>query len=150
VGEQRFPDYYRFTECQIWLFALKGTPPDVKQAWKLYDEFMKVSPPSLKEFNQLYGQMLVAMALARAGLADSARAVAVRSRGNATVDPTKDLAYYETLVRMLLGDNDEAIKLLSTYVATNPQRRASIGKDDTWWFRDLHNDPRFKTLFGVS
>ncbi|HEX3233476.1 MAG TPA: serine/threonine-protein kinase, partial [Gemmatimonadales bacterium] len=76
VGEQRFPDYYRFTECQIWLFALKGTPPDVKQAWKLYDEFMKVSPPSLKEFNQLYGQMLVAMALARAGLADSARAVA--------------------------------------------------------------------------
>jgi hypothetical protein len=51
---------------------------------------------------------------------------------------------------MLLGDNDEAIKLLSTYVAANPQRRSSIGADDTWWFRDLHKDPRFRTLFGVS
>jgi hypothetical protein len=92
----------------------------------------------------------VAMALARAGLPDSARAVAERSRGDATVDPTKDLAYYEALVRMLLGDQDEAIRLLSTYVAANPQRRVSIGKDDTWWFREVRKDPRFKTLFGVS
>jgi TolB-like protein/tRNA A-37 threonylcarbamoyl transferase component Bud32 len=150
VGETRFPEYYRFTECQIWLFALKGQPPDVKKAWELYDAFVKVSPPSAKAFNQLYGGMLVAMALARAGLPDSARAVAERSRGDATVDPTKDLAYYEALVRMLLGDQDEAIRLLSTYVAANPQRRVSIGKDDTWWFREVRKDPRFKTLFGVS
>ena len=150
VGRTRFPEYYRFTECQIWLFALKGQTPNVKRAWELYDEFVKVSPPGAKAFNQLYGRMLVAMALARAGLPDSARAVAVRSRGDATVDPTKDLAYYETLVRMLLGDRDDAIRLLSTYVAANPQRRTSIGKDDTWWFRELRNDQRFKTLFGVS
>jgi eukaryotic-like serine/threonine-protein kinase len=149
-GARRFPDYYRFTECQIWLYALKGVPPDVKRAWQLYDRFVELTPPALKPYHQLYGRMLVAMALVRAGLPDSARAVAEKARGDASVDPTRDLAYYEALVRTLLSDQDEAIRLLSTYVAANPQMRASIGKDQTWWFRDLRNNAKFKTLFGTA
>jgi TolB-like protein len=46
VGRQRFPDYFRFTECQIWLFALKGVPPDVPKAWRLLDEYERLSPPN--------------------------------------------------------------------------------------------------------
>jgi TolB-like protein len=149
-GQQRFPDYYRFAECQIWLYSLKEVPPDVKAAWAAYDRFVQLTPPALKPYHQLYGRMLVALALVRAGLPDSARAVAVRSRGDASVDPTKDLAYNEALVRILLGDQDEAITLLSTYVAANPQMRETIAKDQTWWFRDIRTTPRFKSLFGTA
>jgi serine/threonine-protein kinase len=149
-GQHRFPDYYRFAECQIWLYSLKEVPPDVKGAWAAYDRFVALTPPALKPYHQLYGRMLVALALTRAGLPDSARAVAVSSRGTASIYPTHDLAYYESLVRILLGDQDEAITLLSTYVAANPQMRATIAKDQTWWFRDIRGTPRFKTLFGAA
>jgi hypothetical protein len=98
----------------------------------------------------MYGQMLVALALARAGLKDSARAVALRSRGDATTDPTRDQALIESLVRILLEDKDEALRLLSVYIATNPQFRASLARDQTWWFQSLRDDPRYKALVGTG
>ncbi len=100
-GRRRFPEYFRFAECQIWLFALKGVPPDIPKAWSLLEEFVRLSPPNMRASQQLYGQMLVAMALARAGLKDSARAVALRSRGDAEIDPTRDQALIESLVRII-------------------------------------------------
>ena len=145
-GQRRFPEFYRFTECRIWLFALKGQTPNVPEAWELYNKFLELSPAGVRPYHRLYGQMLVAMALARAGLADSARAVAVRSRGDPTLDSTHDLALYETIVRTFLGDRDEAIRLLSTYIAANPQMRESMARDQSWWFRDLRDDPRYKAL----
>jgi serine/threonine-protein kinase len=149
-GRRRFPDYTRFTECQIWLFALKGVPPDVPKAWTLLEEMVSLSPPNQRAYRQLYGQMLVALALARAGLQDSARAVALRSRGDAEIDPTRDQALIESLVRILLDDKDEALRLLSTYIATNPQFRASLARDQTWWFQSIRDDPRFKALVGAG
>ena len=149
-GRRRFPEYNRFTECQLWLFALKGVPPDIPKAWQLVDEYERLSPPNQRTFQRLTGQMLVALALARAGLADSARAVAVRSRGDAELDPTRELALLESLVRIMVDDRDEALRQLSTYVATNPQFRASLAKDQTWWFQGLRDDPRFKALTGTG
>jgi serine/threonine-protein kinase len=149
-GRRRFPEYFRFTECQIWLFALKGVPPDIPKAWTLLDEFVSLSPPNQRASQQLYGQMLVALALARAGLKDSARAVAERSRGDAEIDPTRDQALVESLVRIVLEDKDEALRLLSTYLATNPQFRASLARDQTWWFQSIRDDPRFKALVGTG
>jgi len=90
------------------------------------------------------------MALARAGLIDSAKRVAERARADATIDPTRDLAYFEAAARMIMGDKDEAMRLLTTYVAANPQSRASMAKDQTWWFRDLRSDPRWQTLIGAA
>jgi serine/threonine-protein kinase len=148
-GRQRFPTYYRFTECQLWLFVLKGTTPDVPKAWQLLDEYMKVVPAGEREYAQHQGQMLVAMAIARAGLGDSSRHVLERARADATVDPTRDLSYFEAAVRVVLGDKDDALRLLSTYIAANPQVRASLAKDETWWWRDLKSDPRWRTVVGL-
>src|SRR5262245_39882094 len=67
-GGRRFPDYFRFTECQIWVFALKGVPPDIPKAWKLLGEYERLVPQNQRESWRIYGQMLVALALARAGL----------------------------------------------------------------------------------
>ena len=66
--------------------------------------------------------MRMAIALARAGLPDSARRVAERSRADATVDPGRDLAQLEAIARNVLGDKDEAFKQLSVWLATNPQQ----------------------------
>jgi tetratricopeptide (TPR) repeat protein len=147
-GRRRFPTYYRFTECQLYVMAMKGPPPDVPTAWGILDTMVQQTPPNQRESNRLYGQMLVALVLARAGLADSARDVAVRSRGDAETDPTRDQAYYEALVRSLLGDKDEAFRLLSVYVAANPQMRSGIGKDQGWVLQNIRSDPRFASMFG--
>jgi eukaryotic-like serine/threonine-protein kinase len=147
-GYRRFPEYYRFTECQLWLMGLKGQKPDISKAWKLHEQYVKMAPPNQRAYFDLYGRMIVALALVRAELPDSARSLMVRSRGDATIDATHDLAFYEALVRIQLGDKDEAFRLLSTYVAANPQQRAGIAKDETWVMRDLRSDPRFATLFG--
>ena len=94
--------------------------------------------------------MLVTFALARAGLPDSARAVAVRSRPDPDQDTDRELTYFEALLRGMLGDLDEAFRLLGTYIAVNPQVRESIARDDTWWMRDLRKDRRWRELVGAG
>jgi eukaryotic-like serine/threonine-protein kinase len=148
-GERRFPADPRFAECRIWLFALKGQKPDIDKAWSLLDEYLRLSPPNTRDFLRLRGQMLVAMALARAGLADSARAVAERSRADAEMDPPRELVSFEAIVHTILGDKDEAIRLLGRYFATNPQQRSSNDRDETWWFQSLRGDPRYEALVGA-
>jgi TolB-like protein len=148
-GQRRFPNDARFTECQIWYLGMRGAKPDASAAWKLYDQYVKLTPASLRPFNEPKTRMFVALALSRAGLADSARSVAVHSRGDVTVDPARELAYYEAVLRVVLGDKDEAFRLLSTYLASNPRERDSFGSDEeTWELRPLHDDPRWKTLVG--
>jgi hypothetical protein len=39
---------------------------------------------------------------------------------------------------------------VSTYLATNPQDRLSIANDETWWWRGLREDSRFKALVGIK
>jgi hypothetical protein len=130
--------------------SLKGQKPDVPKAWSLLGEYVRLSSPNMREFRQHEGEMLVAIAIARAGLADSARKVAEHARADASVDPTRDLAQWEAYVRAILGDKDEAFRQLSTYLAANPQERVNLAKEDTWWLRDLRSDPRWKSLVAGS
>jgi eukaryotic-like serine/threonine-protein kinase len=152
-GYRRFPSQPRFTECRLWLLFLPGQKPDVDQAWKLYQQFVQLTPPDEREAEGLRGQMIVAVVIARAAfssgnaaLRDSAQAVIARSRGNPTVDPTRDLAQWEAIAQTMLGNKDEAFRQLSIFLATNPQQRATLGKERLWWFRDLQNDPRWSAL----
>jgi hypothetical protein len=66
------------------------------------------------------------------------------------MDPDRDLMQLESLVHVLLGDRAEALRLLSNYVASSPQKRAALAKDDTWWLRDLRGDPGWKNLVNIS
>jgi hypothetical protein len=103
-------------------------------------------PENLQEYRRKRAQVFLSMALANAGLRDSARSVALRARGNPTIDPTNDLVYLEVAARNVMGDREEALQLLGRYLATNPQDRESIARDETWFFRGLRDDPRFKAL----
>jgi hypothetical protein len=92
--------------------------------------------------------MLVAVPIARAGLVDSARRVIVRARASRAEDPTGELIGREVLVRTLIGDTDEALRLLGPYLAAFPQHREGFTKGNTWWWRPLQSDPRFNALVG--
>ena len=149
-GTGRFPEDPRFAECKIWVNFMRGQRPDVDTAWAALERYVSLSSPNLRDFRRLRGQMQVAMVLARAGLKDSARAVILRSRADASMDPTRELAQFEAAARTMLGDKDEAFAQLGTWLATNPQQRSSLAKDKTWWYKDLQDDTRWKRLVGVS
>ena len=72
--------------------------------------------------------------------------MATRARADATLDSSRDLVYIEAIFRNLVGDRDEALRLVGLYLATNPQDRPLMVKDDTWWWNGLRDDPRFKAL----
>jgi TolB-like protein len=147
-GRARFPKDYRFPECQLWLYQMKAIKPDIPQAWESLKQYVELSPPSMRPFNQLMGQMRVAIALAKAGLKDSARSVARRSEGDPTIDSNRNLAELATYVYAAVGDKDEALKQLSVYIAANPDMRAAMQKETPWYFRDLSEDPGYKSLIG--
>jgi TolB-like protein len=146
-GQRRFPTYYRFTECRLWLFAFKDQPPDVNEAWRLYRRYLEVTPPNTRVFSQHYGRMLVAIALARAGLRDSALATAETARADSTVDETRNLVMLEAIVHTILGHHSQALDDLEVYFRANPQLR---GQDDTWWWQDLRTDPRWQEIVGAD
>jgi serine/threonine-protein kinase len=146
-GQRRFTNDYRFAECQIWYFGLKGAKPDVPAAWAAYDKYVSLSPASLKTFNRLQGQMRMAVALARAGLKDSARRVAERSRADGSVDPSRDLAQIEAIALDIVGDKEGAFKQISIWLASNPQQVGALDQDDTWELKDLREDPKYAATF---
>jgi TolB-like protein/tRNA A-37 threonylcarbamoyl transferase component Bud32/tetratricopeptide (TPR) repeat protein len=146
----RFPENPKSIECQLYLMTSKGTDPDVDKAWRLSDSLVRITPEREREYQRLNAHMMVAATIARTGLADSARHVAQRSRGRPEIDPTRDLSYAEAFVRTLLGDRDEAIKALKVYLAANPEKRAALAEDASWWFRSLQDDSRFRDLVGTA
>jgi TolB-like protein len=149
-GRRRFPEDFRFAECLIMVMVLPGQEPDIEEAWQLLDRYVELSPEQVKEFNQADGQMWLAMVLARAGLADSARAVARRARPGPEIDPVRELAYTEAVVQTWLGDYEEALRLLGLYLAANPTETESLANDQTWYLEDLRAQPGFRSLVGQS
>jgi serine/threonine-protein kinase len=146
-GARRFPQDYRFAECQLYMMTRLETP-DVPHAWELLARLDSLAPPPTRTIVHLRDQMLVAAAIARAGLKDSARAVIARSRGTPEIDPEHDLVALEAFVRTLLGEQDEAIRLLQRYVAANPEHSFRVGGDVSWWWWDLQKHPGFQALAG--
>jgi serine/threonine-protein kinase len=149
-GERRFPENDKFVECQLWLMTTKAAEPDVPLAWRLADTLVQRTPERKREFQRLSSRMIVAAILARAGLKDSARNVAARSRSTPELDPTRDIELFGAFAYILMGDKVAALKSLKTYLAANPERRANLAEDAGWWFRSLQEDPRFKELVGTK
>jgi serine/threonine-protein kinase len=146
---KRFPNDFRAVKCRLYLLTTRIDDPDVARAWRLADSAVSMVAPGVRSRERLTEDMLVAAVLARASkqqpaLADSARHVAKRSEGNATVDPTRDLAYFGAFVYTLLGDKDQAINMLKQYLAVNPTKASTLRDDPGWWFRDISTDQRFQ------
>ena len=84
--------------------------------------------------------------LARAGLADSARAVVHSSLGDQSVAPSRDTYLNGAFPLVLVGDYAEAVRLLGVWAAANPARAHTLVDEDFWWWRDLQGRADFQAL----
>ncbi len=146
----RYPGDVRFTRCRLWLMTMPRARHDVAEAWRLVGELEQMTPGHRWEYVRREAQIVVAAVLARAGEADSARALLLASRAGRDVDPRGELTGYEAFVRSSLGDQEEAIQLLQRYLTDNPDHRAGFARANAWWWRNLERDARFQALVGGS
>lgn len=145
-GGRRFSGDYRFAECQLLVMTTPAVQPDPGRAWRLVDRLATLTPEPRRAHELTRGRILVAGILGRAGMGDSARAVLLRTRGEAgyAADPTRELLLLEAHVRTTLGDEDAAIDVLRRYAAATP----GYGFDHYWWWHPLRGHPRFRELSG--
>ncbi len=125
--------------------------PDPAKAWREVDSLKALLPPTNRDLRIREAQMLVAAALVRAGAPDSASALLIASRAGPDVDPRGNLLTVEAFVRTLFKspkDTDEAFRLLKQYVSSNPAHRQGFVESQSWWWRPLKADPRFRELTG--
>lgn len=149
-GRRRFPAAAEFVECRLWLLAAGAVPADAPRAWALADTLVALSPPHLRDWNRVIGQITVAGTLARAQLPDSADAVLVASRAGPDVDPTRELLAFEAVVRVQMGQRAEAVDLLRSYLEASPEHREGWRWTNHWWWKDLQDDPGFQRLLTAS
>jgi eukaryotic-like serine/threonine-protein kinase len=153
---RRFPPSVVAARCRLWIMTAKGIRPDPDEAWRRAGAYARAAPPQQREYFRREGQIVVADVLGRAGqagragLADSARRVLVRARADRTIDPRGELMGYEAFVRTQLGDKKEAVDLLQRYLTDHPEHRGGFAKVNAWWWRDLQNDPRFRSLIATG
>jgi len=147
-GSARFPRDYHFVQCQLWLMVTPAIPAEAGRAWRLLASLDSLAPAPQRRFAVAQGRVLVAGALARAGLVDSARSVLRRTRQQIThdVDPEQDLLSLEAYMRGLTGDPDIAIDLLKQYVAANPGHEFLQQAGTVWWWRELRANPRWREI----
>ena len=155
TGQLRFPANPIFTQCSLWLMLTPDAPRDVPQAWRLaarLDSLNAGRPEQARARENRLGRILVAGAIGKMSngvpspLADSARRVLLAARADRSIDPGRELPGYEAVVRVQMGDFDEAIALLKEYVASNPDHSFNVGGNVHWWWRDIRSRPEFQAL----
>lgn len=143
-GRRRFPDNYRFAECELWLMAAPPGEPDVDDAWRLLARLDSLAPESLRAFKRGVGQIMVAGVLRKAALPDSANAVFGRVDHGESVDPQRQLRVYEAAIRATTGDREGAVEALRRWVAATPGGTLGPTGELHWWWRDLRTLPEFQ------
>ncbi len=144
AGRREFPRNNLILNTAMVALASSGGPePDVDKAWQLLEDFLESNPPQDRPKLRPSATLYVADVLARAGLTDSARAV-IRQARAAEISPDPMNDYNEAYARLLLGEKDQALRLLQRYVEASPGRKEALAWD--WWFDPLRSDPRFQEL----
>jgi TolB-like protein len=145
---RRFPASRNAPRCALFMLTARGEEPDVPRAWRLADSVEAMTPRARVELERRKAHMLVAAVLSKAGLKDSARAVAGRSLGDRGIDPSGDLGQFGAFVSVQLGDTVEAFRRLSVYLAASDRVRLSLAQSPGWWFRPLSTWPEGQRLVG--
>ena len=146
TGQRRFPDDPLFLQCELLLMTMRGARPDVGRGWQLVEELNARWPRPERAFRDRFDRMLLAAALGRAGLADSARQVMVQARADRTIDPRGELQGLEAFARTVIGDHAVALDLLEGYLREFPEHREGFRRLNTWWWQDIQSEPRYVTL----
>jgi serine/threonine-protein kinase len=145
-GRRRFPADPFFTACRLWMYTTRYQRPDIDSAWRYADRYVELTAAPGREYARHLSGVLLGGALARASLPDSARRVLERARADKSLDPDRELEGYEAVMRVILGDQDEAVRLIADYLTVHPDHRRGFATRTGWWWRDLQSNPKFKAL----
>ena len=145
-GRRRFPLEPYFVHCRLMMYLSKSGQADVDSAWIYARRYGELSPAATRAVARKKADVFVAGAIVRAGLPDSARRVLLRSRATPQEDPRHDVQGYEVVVRVMLKEQDEAIRLIEDYLTVNPEHRKGFAARTVWWWRDLQTNPKFQRL----
>jgi TolB-like protein len=149
-GVRRFPDNYKFAECRLWLQGLPGARPDTSRLWATRDEYVRKSPAYLSQFSKLKGNILVGLALVRAGQPGPGKMLADAARGDSVVDPTRELTYLAAVVYVQAGDTVTSVRWLAGLVAADSSmRRVLEFRRRVWQLAPLAEVKRFRVLMGL-
>ncbi len=145
-GRRRFSLEPYFVQCRLMMYVSKFSPPDVDSAWIYAQRYGALFPATTRTVARKKADVFVAGAIVRAGLADSARRVLLRSRATPQEDPRHAVEGYEVIVRVMLNEQDEAVRLIENYLTVNPEHRKGFAARTVWWWRDLQGNPKFQRL----
>ncbi|HEY6061534.1 MAG TPA: serine/threonine-protein kinase, partial [Gemmatimonadales bacterium] len=146
-GARRFPTSPNFADCELRLLGWTAdSRRQIASAWDLLARAERLDSNQVLWADR---RLMVAAVIARAGLAESAKAVLGRIRAGVTNPVVRDdMMFAEGYVWLLLGERDHALALLARYLAANPQYRQAVARSP--WWRPLHADPRFLALLRSS
>jgi TolB-like protein len=149
-GHRRFPRAPNLVECRLMMYLTKFKQPDADSAWAYARQYAELFPDSARVVPRKKAEVFVAGTLVRAGLADSARRVLLRTRATPQEDPRHEVQGYEVVVRVMLNEQDEAIRLIEDYLTVNPDHRRGFAARTVWWWRDLQGNKKFqRTIAGA-
>ena len=149
IGQARYPEDPGLRDCEVRIlgWSSRGTA-QVTKAWQLIAAIEAGRPA--EQSGELWAdrRLLVAAILARSGMADSAHALIRQARAG---DPADTAAAWmtaeEAYIRVLLGETDEALRLLARVVEAAGQMRPYLAVSP--WFEPLRGDPRFQALVAL-
>ncbi|HEX8695886.1 MAG TPA: BTAD domain-containing putative transcriptional regulator [Longimicrobium sp.] len=145
-GRREFPSDRRFLECKLTLLREdQAATPDPDFAWRLVAELDRLDPAPRAQaagraYSPIYRRMVAAAISARAGDVDTARAVIARARREVAKDQQlqTSLAYDEAYLRLVLGEREQALRLLRLYIEARRSLKSYLERDPL--FRELHDE----------
>ena len=141
-GLRRFPENFRFAQCQIFLMTMSQAEPDVELGWELLGELGELAPPAQAEYLDALGRLAIGAIIGRAALADSAGAVLIAARVGPDVDPEGELQSIEAAMRSVIGDVEGSITVLRRFMSSHPDHFPG----QHWWWRNVEGNPEFERL----
>ena len=142
-GRRRYPTRASFLSAELMLRTSVAQEPDPDSIWATADALLEALSDRDRVILEPEILMAVAAGLARAELADSARAVMRQARSLENGDGVS-VDYREAYIRLLLGEEEETLRLLARYLEAEPGDREYIANE--WWWEPLHGDPQFQEL----
>ena len=160
-GHARFPRNFEFTLCGLWLMLAPDVEADIDSAWVLAARVDSLAPDGDRPLLSRMARMIVGGVIGRQALTmsngprrearlDSARRVLESAQGDRTVDPHQELPGYRAVMLAQFGDLEQAMALLRSYVAANPDHSFRVGGNVHWWWRELRSEPGFDALLSRS
>jgi TolB-like protein len=145
IALEHYASDIRFTECRLTLLGWSGrTAAAMREAEQVLTTIEQKDTLGHLWDTWGYRRTMVAAVAARAGLADTARALIARLHSPQVPDSLRrNTELGESYVMLLLGKPDSTIAILQRYATTAPRRKSIAAHP---WFESLREDPRFAAI----